>query len=246
MNTLQMKNRLVGSVGILELVGELTARNLGSVTPGFENFIRESSSFSSLLIDAQRLTMADQEGIEGLSDLTEKFLKKALIPPPAQSPHALIKELKKAGGLHLVGSEYEAANFFKKELVEEEFGSEGEKDRRRFPRLEVALPLQFICEIDSGRKLVLFAVATNLSESGLYAKFLGTPSENLFKAMLNPYDLKMLGLELYLEAHERIALQGKLIHRSALDYGVGVEFYDLEPYVAERLKNWPDRKTIRQ
>lgn len=98
-------------------------------------------------------------------------------------------------------------------------------ERRKWPRLGTALPLQFHYW-DEGYRIQFHAVVTNLSEEGLYAEYIDLEHAEQSLRRLNPYDLKTLSLRLVLPKRRALEAVGQVVHRK-LDgeqVGIGIKF----------------------
>ena len=81
-------------------------------------------------------------------------------------------------------------------------------------------------------------MVVNLSETGLFAEYIDLEGARESQAIVNPYDLTMLNLEIKLPNRTIVAVQGKVVRRK-LDgeqVGIGIEFYEVDEANASRLK----------
>lgn len=119
-----------------------------------------------------------------------------------------------------------------------EEGSAGSNEQRLFTRLSVALPVQFGLLINGRAHKDCFAVVTNLSAAGLYARFIDSYSEAHFKKLIQRSFSKLVDVELQLEQDLKLEITGILSHQYPDGRGLGVEFWDISTETQRTLFNW--------
>jgi len=100
--------------------------------------------------------------------------------------------------------------------------------------------------LDNGHELSLFAIVTNLSEGGFFAKFIESISEKNLREHLHPYDLRLLSLDLHLTEKDFISLKGKMVHEDPQGMGIGVEFYEIEDRQHQHISDYLMRQRLRR
>jgi c-di-GMP-binding flagellar brake protein YcgR len=134
--------------------------------------------------------------------------------------------------------EREAIGYFNRELAVDAGGYRPE--RRRFPRIKTALAAEV--EFKShGDSFYFEVVVTNLSEGGLYAEFLDSRAEELARRTLDPFDLKLLTVEIWLPNEERVLAEGKVLRsetEASKATGVALEFYEVGEEDKTKLKRF--------
>lgn len=111
-------------------------------------------------------------------------------------------------------------------------------NKRLFARIPAALPVQMGLLINGRQHKDCFAVATNLSPAGLYARFIDSYSEVEFKKLLKRSFSTLVDLDLELEPGVTLSLTGNLAHQQSDGHGVGIEFWDIKTEVQRTLFNW--------
>jgi anti-anti-sigma regulatory factor len=232
----KIKAKRVGDVNIFEIFGQLT----GDFAVRGNDAIQQSlcaSKKRNILFNIQELQQIDEVGIDAILRNSEMAVKSALLT--GRCPIVgMIQNKDTMRRLFMLKNELEAAQFFSREFAAPTLEEQIYPERRRFIRLKTVLPLHFWCDWDDDRKLEFFAVVTNLSEGGLFAQFIESVSENDAKKNLNPYDLRLLHLNVGLIGHEPLSLNGKIVHGNLLEGGIGIEFYDVDEDNRLRLRDW--------
>ncbi len=112
------------------------------------------------------------------------------------------------------------------------------EEKRFFARIPVALPVQLGLLINGRNHKDCFAVATNLSPAGLYARFIDSYSEVEFKKLLKRSFSTLVDIELELEPGLTLSLSGNLAHQRSDGHGVGIEFWDIKRETQRTLFKW--------
>jgi len=129
---------------------------------------------------------------------------------------------------------HEAVSYFEKEFVLDDF-----EERRQYPRIKTALPVQFRLEDGKTGGLQFEAIVTNMSLGGLLTKFLDSHTEALVKKQLDPFDLRLLRMQLELPDGEVVEVEGKALRMQ--NGAIAVEFYKLAPGNKGKLEIFLDR-----
>ncbi len=222
----RISTRKVGTVDIFELRGFLTEPWVGRTREQMMEILEEQAS-RALLVILRGVEKVDDRGAEAVLEAARRVEKSAMLG----NNLALFfvgERMEAKEKVPIFEREREAVNYFGRELslAGEWLG----KERRRFPRIQTGLPLEF--EIQESEAPFFFeGVVTNLSEGGLYAYFLDSEMEELARRTLDPFDLKMLDIRLILPGERVVESEGKVLRvegEGAELRGVGLEFYGLD------------------
>lgn len=219
--------RKIGEVNILELEGIFSdpwSANGGSRISQH----LEAHPASGLLINLRAVQRLDQHAAELLLGVLRKASKGGILgynlPSYYVAEHMVPNE-----PIPVFEKENQAIRYFGKELAQASVDQTAEK--RMFPRIPVALPLEFEFRDEEEKKTYAFeAIALNLSEGGLCAEFLDFKNERLFDHVLDPFDLRMLSIRLSLGEPQWLRMKGKLLRLQKTSPSrriVGLEFYNL-------------------
>ncbi len=132
-------------------------------------------------------------------------------------------------------SEEEIVSAFGQDLISDEHT----KEQRTSARMETAVPLEFYYE-EEGEAIEFRAIATNLSEGGLFAEYIDLEIAEESLARLNPYDLKALHLKLSFPNKKPIHAEGKVVYRK-LDgeqVGIGIQFSQIGFYEQNQVRHF--------
>jgi hypothetical protein len=222
-------SKKVGDVNILELISGVGGRS-GSVVEERMERIMEEPMTKALLVQMLLLHDLSFDNAKTLSRGMAKVSKGGFLT----RDDAVIESLEKANPtteIKIFHSEGEAASFMAREMAADDMKekcSEEFPEKRRADRLPAIVPMYFGCEVDFEQELCLFAVVTNLSEFGLYARFIDSYAEKIAVENLDPYDLKLLQLNLQLPDQRMLKMRGKLVRHDFVNGGIGIEFYENE------------------
>ncbi|MBN1688490.1 MAG: PilZ domain-containing protein [Candidatus Omnitrophica bacterium] len=225
----------IGDVKILELISD-TQGEKGSAVAGKIDHLCGEKGTKALLFHTQSVNDLSHRMAQSIIRSMEKVPKSAVI---AKDPAvmAVLEDFSVRKRLSIFQDEDDATFFFAREMALDNKGK-GFDEKRKADRLPLVLPLHFHCEMDDSKELFFFGVVTNLSETGLYARFIESGSERLLIENLNPYDLKLLHMNLFFSPMESIALKGKMIRYDGDLGGIGIEFYELGPNEMVCLNQW--------
>ncbi|MBI4115793.1 MAG: PilZ domain-containing protein [Candidatus Omnitrophica bacterium] len=233
--------RKIGSVEILELRGLFADPWPGRMNETF-NKVFEQDKPSGVLLNLREVEKIDHSGAEVILKTARRSGKGGILGQNL-SAYFVAEHMNPNEPIPIFEKEREAIEFFKKEFAfpEEDIPQE----RRSFPRLETAMPLELEYE-DFGESFFFEAVVTNLSEGGLYAYFLDSQTEELARRKLDPFDLKLLKLRFELSEKEAVEVEGKVIRASKDDFGltqgIAMEFYSVRPEDGERISKFMKEK----
>jgi len=132
-------------------------------------------------------------------------------------------------------NEEDFVSYFGQELV---FSNATEDEKRKHSRLIMALPVTFTCLDPQGKEMQFQAIATSLSEGGMFAEYINVEDAHKSQDFVNPYELKMLTLKVKLFAGNLLTIKGKVVRRK-LDgdqVGIGIEFYQISESDRTKIK----------
>lgn len=234
--TPKLQTRRIGGVNIFELRGVYVDPSVSAIRQSMQRKMREEPG-TGLLMNLKELERLDDSGAATILE-TARRSPKAGILGHNLSTYFVAEHMDPSEPIPIFEGETEAVGYFKKEFAEE--NPEAPARRRRFPRIRVALPLEFEFK-DFGETLRFEGVVTNLSEGGLFCYFLDTRNEELASRMLDPFDLKLMDVRLTLSEKESVRGQGKVIRTVEEDVdcqGLAMEFYNLAGGDKEKIKNF--------
>ena len=184
MSKLKMSTREIGSVCVFDLTGDPTQESLDEVIGKIQRSIRRHR-IQRIILNLQRVPMLEPLGLRrllaacirpqrsllyGVSDALAGVLETTYVPRNVKICNTE-KEVAEDFGPFLLSKDIAAIpSKVIDGIPQESIGRELE--RRRSKRMHVALPLEFKLKIANGEVLDVKAIATNISEGGLYAEFL--------------------------------------------------------------------------
>lgn len=236
-----IKAKQVGNVNIFEFWGSLSeeiniSENIALFNPGYR------FKPDNVLYNLRNLASVDNEGNKTLVQNVTPESKIGFWARPEDIDALLNKWPYSRHNLSVIKSAEEVILYFNREFAADNPLTRPFAEKRQFPRLNTALPLKFRFQNRQGQFLNFHSVITNLSEGGLFAEFIESVDETQFKREFDPLDLKIIHLEIVLEAnHKPICFPGKLIHGSLQDEGIGVEFYEPDTKAKTILEAWLEK-----
>ncbi|MBI3316982.1 MAG: PilZ domain-containing protein [Candidatus Omnitrophica bacterium] len=232
-------HKRVGVVEIFELIGDLSG-NFAPICGRAIREILEKNQSRHILLNTEELYQIDVHGTQLILRLAEKADQCVVMAHDHYITDSIRLEDKNQKIPIL--DKWEACAFqFSREFAQwVKTESHPWTEKRRYGRLETALPLFLNYESEEGKSHSLFSVVTNLSEGGLYARFVESRSEKQL-AELDVQDVQIVRLQLFLNTREILSLDGKVIHRPAGGGGVGVEFMELHDTTKIKIGNWVDQ-----
>ena len=222
-------------MNIFELNGTFAEPWVGRIEEGIKRKITESPSHG-LLFNLKDVEKVDSHGVNSILNVVRSQKKNGILGHNL-STYFVAEHMSPNEPIPIFENGKQAIGYFKKEFAELD-PDQPELKRRKFPRVETALPMEFELK-EFGSHFFFEAVVTNLSEGGLYCYFLDSHSEELASRTLDPFDLKLLDLRLILSEKETLKSQGKVIRTAKGDpdmQGLALEFYNLVPKDQQRLR----------
>jgi hypothetical protein len=228
--------RRIGSVDIFELQGIVADPWVGRIREEMGQALEEDRP-KGLLFNLREVERLDRSGAEAILETIRKPGKRAILGHNL-SAYYVAEHMDPNEEIPIFEKEREAIGYFNRELAAEE--AVNPPERRKFPRIKTALA----AEVESktyGESFYFEVAVTNLSEGGLYAEFLDSRTEELARRTLDPFDLKLLTVEIWLASEESVLVEGKVL-RSETGVGkapgMALEFYEVGEEDKTRLKRF--------
>lgn len=230
----QIQTRRIGEVEIIDLKGELVGPWALRGRESLAGVLTEVKA-PSLLINLKELERVDSLGIKAIVDNMPKGGRAGIICGNV-SVMEMFNRLSCVEGLKIYRDEEKVVEEFGKELAKGDHGDFAEK--RRFKRVNTALPLEFTFVNDDGENFVFRSIVTNLSEGGLFAEYLDMQSANASLELLDPYDFKMMNLTIRIPGGDTIKAEGKVVHQQKINeqIGIGIEFYKISEEEKKKIR----------
>ncbi len=231
----KFQSRRIGSVDVFELHGVVADPWVGRIKEEMDQALEEYP-LKGLLFNLREVERLDHLGAETILQAIRRPPKRAILGHNL-SAYFVAEHMDPNEPIPIFEREREAINYFKTEFAAgEEMLPE---ERRRFPRIKTALAAEL--ELKAyGESFYFEAVVNNLSEGGLYAEFLDSRTEELARKTLDPFDLKLLTVQIWLP-EEAIWAEGKVLRSEGVLPGVGgiaVGFYEIGTEDKERLQRF--------
>lgn len=237
--------RKVGAVDVIELKGfvcEPWARRTGEQMTE----ILDGNPAQGLLLNMREVAKVDDAGAGAILETVRKSKKSGILGHNLPV-HYIVERMEEKDRVKILDKNSDTVNYFDRELAMAV--DEIQKERRRYPRIQTALPVEFELK-DFEAPFFFEAVVTNLSEGGLYAQFLDSEMEELAGRTLNPFDLKLLEIRLSLPGGLQVTTEGKVLREKEEGSGVrgaALEFYQLKAsdlsLIRDFLKQAGERET---
>ena len=218
--------RKIGEVSIFELQGIFTSPWVDRAKEEILEMIKECPT-RGLLLNLKQVEKIDSEGAEAILEMVRRKTRCAILGRNLAT-YFVAERMKAAEEIPIFNEEKDAIAYFEKEFVSS--GKDAFMERRRFPRLKTAVPVEVFLEDYDGPRPCFKAVVTNLTPVGVHCYFLDAETENQARRTLDPFDFKTLRLHLHLTAKTTLEIPGKLLRTEEDDsraLGIAVEFYSL-------------------
>ena len=240
MSKLKVNMREIGSVNVFDLVGDASEDGLKEVAEKIQRNIRRHR-MQRIILNLQFLPDLEPLGLRrlmavcirpqrslifGVSPKLATFFEETYVPKNTRIC-ASEKEVAEDFGPFLLEKERRENFVIDPALLPEE--SVGYRiERRRSKRMHVALPISLKIAFPQGNFLESQAIATNISEGGLFAEFLDLETARKVEALEEP----VIGIKVLIEISpsanftEEFRIEGKIVRRDLGRKGVGlaVEF----------------------
>lgn len=221
----QIVNRKIGTLEILDLKGDFVGPWAIRGREDIQRFV-EINRPRNLLINLKDVETIDSLGVKAIMDNLGGGMKSGIVSGN-YSVSEMFTRLAPSTDIRFFKDEDEVVHFFAEELVKERSGHIPVEEKRKFPRLKTAFPLEFMFTDGTGEKIVFRAIVTNLSEGGLYAEYLDLEPSSGNPKKIDPYDFKMLEMKIRLDDDTVITAEGKVV-RTDLEgeqMGIAIQFY---------------------
>lgn len=223
----QFSWRRIGNVNIFEVQGEL-AGPLASRTHFEISQVMKQNPSSSVLLDLRQIENIDGPSAEVMVSALGNTKKSGILSGKSQLK-TVFQQTDHGRHIPVFDNEYDAVLHFGREFAQYKQGND---EKRKFPRLKTALPVEFeYRDPEQNQNFVFHAVATNLGGGGLYADFFDAKTQEFAQLALDPFDLKLLKIHLSLFDGKIVDTTGKVL-RIGEEFpqtrGLAVEFYKLQ------------------
>ncbi|MSR77972.1 MAG: PilZ domain-containing protein [Candidatus Omnitrophica bacterium] len=217
-------HKTIGQVQILDLLGDfkgtLASRCLLNVQ---QRFTQQTNPYA-VMLTTQHLGSIDKQGAKAILASLRGAEKCAVITRDTFAAELLLENPEKK--ICIFENSEDGIFYLRNELIQDYEENEF-SEKRKYPRLPVALPVKTNVLFKDQKRISLLMVATNLTFTGLFAKFIDTQSEIEVRKNINLYDLPLLDFKIRLSYRDFITVKGKIIHMDPRAQGMGVEFYEM-------------------
>lgn len=235
MSKLKVNMREIGSVSVFDLVGDATEDGLKEVAEKIQRNIRRHR-LQRIILNLQMLLDLEPLGLRrllavcirpqrslifGVSPKLASFFEETYVPKNTRICNTEKEVAEDFGPFLLERDRQENFATDPALLPEESIGYRIE--RRRSKRMHVALPMSLKIFLPEGETLETHAIATNISEGGLFAEFLDLETARKIQA-LEPLIGFLVTIEISPSANftEEFRLEGKIVRRELERKGVGI------------------------
>ena len=226
--------RRIGGVNIFELQGVFAEPWLNRNKQEMAELLTVHPG-SGLLINLREVERIDRLGAETILKAARQTQKGGILGQNLTT-YFVAEHMSPNEPIPIFEKDKEAIGYFEREFAEADTLMELEK--RRFPRIKTALSVEF--ELKNEKESFYFeAVVLNLSEGGLFCRFLNSKAEELANRVLDPYDLKMLTIHLSLKNEKILKAEGKVLRagKESMEMsGIALQFYNLTVQDKEKIK----------
>ncbi|OGW79272.1 MAG: hypothetical protein A2Z83_08955 [Omnitrophica bacterium GWA2_52_8] len=239
MSKLKLSTREIGNVNVFDLIGEPTQETLQDVAWQIQRKIRRHR-MQRVILNLQLLPSIDALGVRKLIAACIRPQKSLIFGASSTISHFL-ENTYLPRNIHICTTEKEVAEDFGPFLLEKEEErafprkddnplqqSIGEQlERRRSKRMHVVLPIDIVFTGDGKNPFTAHALATNISEGGLFAEFLDLGISEKIDEMADIVGMKAQ-IQIYPSANftEEYRVDG-IVRRKELrkkQLGVAIEF----------------------
>ena len=235
MSKLKVNIREIGTVSIFDLMGEATEEGLKEVAEKIQRNIRRHR-LQRIILNLQMIPDLEPLGLRrlmaacirpqrslifGASPKLTGFLEETYIPKNTRICVSEKEVAEDFGPFLLEKGHQEAFTTDPTILPEESLGYRIEK--RRSKRMHVALPIALKLLLSDGTHLQTLAIATNISEGGLFAEFLDLETARKVEGVEPIVGLKAaIVISPSANFSEEFRLEGKVVRRELEHKGVGI------------------------
>jgi anti-anti-sigma regulatory factor len=237
MSKLKISTREIGSVCVFDLIGEPTQESLDEAVSKITRNIRRHR-IQRVILNLQKVPMLEPLGLRrllaacirpqrsllyGVSETLATALETTYVPRNVKICNTE-KEVAEDFGPFLLSKDIEAIPSKSTEGTNQ-LSIGAQLERRRAKRMHVALPLSFKMHLANGEMVLAQAIATNISEGGLYAEFLNLDASEIIDNLNPVADLKA-EITIYPSANfpEEYNLQARVVRKEMRKKQLGVAF----------------------
>ena len=239
MGKLRVSTREIGSVCVFDLEGVPTQETLQEIAWKIQRNIRRHR-LQRIILNLQMLPSLDSLGLRKLIAACIRPQQSLIYGVSQQLAHCF-EETYLPRNVRICVDEKEVAEDFGPFLLEKdkekEFGGNGKNpskesigyqlEKRRSKRMHVALPLELKIYGPQTDPVVTRAIATNISEGGLFAEYLDLETASKIEVM-NPLEGAKVDIRIFPSANfpEEYLVNGKVSRRELRkkQLGIGVSF----------------------
>lgn len=239
MSKLKVSTREIGSVHVFDLEGDPTQGTLQEIAWKIQRNIRRFR-LQRVILNLQMIHSLDSLGLRKLVAACIRPQRSLIYGASDEITHFL-QEGYLPRNMRVCASEKEVAEDFGPFLLEKEKDKEFDLDvkglgkesigaaieKRRAKRMHVAIPLELKIFPAKGEPLTTRAIATNISEGGLFAEYLDLEVAQKIETF-DPLQCLKVGIRIFPSTNfpEEFRLEGKIsrIELRKKQLGVGVQF----------------------
>ena len=235
---LKIIRKHLGEVEIWEFLEprqKLSVRNQGE---DFSKVFLPEVAPKALFLNGFNFHQFDVRGIEMILQKTNRVRKRAFL---LNNPPEVGGLLDRAGqpGLSIFQDEVEVGFFFSHEFARNlPEGSGDGIERRQFRRLDTVLPAHLHWTKDGNKKFQGFAVVTDLSEGGLFARFIESRTADRCQEHFVPSRSEPVEMNLYVSRKQFIPIAGRVVRYDGMQGGIAIEFQNVGDWERKRLGDW--------
>ncbi len=228
----QVVKRRIGKLDLVDLKGDLVGPWAVRVQQEIDS-MAENDLASALVLNLRPLETMDSLGAKAVVENLIKRERSGMIRGSEQVM-SMIKAYPVKRSMNVINGEEELVKLFGREMAQ----TDAKTDKRLFRRIKTALPMFFYCKDKKGKMIQFRAIVTNMSEGGLFAEYIDLEDAEKSKAIINPYELSLLKLEIAGPDDMPIEAEGKVIHVKADgdQVGIGIEFYGIAAEAKKKIR----------
>lgn len=231
----QIRQRKIGKIRIIDIEGDLVGPWAVKAKNELRLIIRGGTE-NVFVVNLKQLHDIDSLGVKAITESLPSNRKTALF-----NGNLSVMDMLHASSLpqelQLLRNEDDLVRYFGEELVASD---ETDDERRKHGRMSTALPVALTCMDSDGRDMKFQAIATSLSEGGIFVEYINLDDAVKSQEFVNPYELKMLSLKIKFPNQDNVLVKGKVVRRK-LDgeqVGIGIEFYQIEEADRSKVKDF--------
>ncbi|MBI1978126.1 MAG: PilZ domain-containing protein [Candidatus Omnitrophica bacterium] len=231
----QIKSRKIGAVKVIDIQGELSGPWALRSKETIKRMLSQAVN-QRVVFNLQQMTNVDSLGVKTLLESVPEGQELEILFG-SNSVTNFIKHFSQSKPVRAFQSEAEIALAFGEAFMDKPTSGAGEQ--REFVRMQTVIPIEFHYE-DNDEKMEFRAIATNLSEGGLYAEYIDLKMADQSLECLNPYDLKILDLKLFFPKGKVIRAMGKMAHcrLEGEQIGIGIQFMEIGSRELDEIRNF--------